>query len=291
MKYLNYLIFRSTVFLFRLLPFPIIYGLSNILAWLFFKVVRYRYTVINENINRVYPNLTERQKHELIHKIYKNLADITLEGIKGISMSKRQIMNRHKLINPTFLDEAYNIGTSVILVTGHYNNWEWGAFSPSYYLNHTIVGLYKPLTNEKINQYVINKRSKGGCVLADINQTKYYFDKYHNEPSVFLMAADQSPTKPELAIWLDFLGVKTPCLHGLEKYVTEYDLPVVFCSIYRKARGFYELELSWIKAPNEEQFPYGKVTIDYMKKLESIIQEKPENWLWSHRRWKHVKDD
>lgn len=288
MKYINYLFFRISAFLFYLLPFRVIYFLSDILAFIFSKVVRYRYQVINENINRVYPNILTNEKQELIRKIYKNLADITVEGLKGITMTKKQIMKRHKVLNPEVLDECYARESSVILVTGHYNNWEWGAFSPSYFIKHDIIGLYKPLTNHYINSYILKKRSKSGTILADINLTKNYFDEYANKQSLFLMAADQSPTKPELAIWMDFLGVNTPCLHGLEKYVSEYNLPVIYCEIERVKRGHYALNLKWLKDMDDEDLAYGEITKLYMRTLEEIILEKPENWLWSHRRWKHA---
>ena len=287
MKFINYLIFRLSSLIFQILPFRIIYFLSDFVAFLFARVVRYRYTVIKENIDRVYPETLTADKEHLIRKIYRNLADITVEGLKGISMTKKQIMFRHRVTNPQILDSCYERGKSVILVTGHYNNWEWGAFSANYFLKHDIIGLYKPLTNEHVNNYVLRKRSNGGTILADINETKKYFEEYVDKKVVFLMAGDQSPTKPELAIWTDFLGINTPCLHGLEKYAQEYNLPIIYCDVQRVKRGQYELELSWIKDLDSPVMEYGEITKKYMKKLEGIIQRKPENWLWSHRRWKH----
>ena len=264
------------------------YRISDFIGWTLRKVLRYRFSIVSENIQRVYPKINENEKDKLTKEIYRNLSDITLEGIKGLSMSEKQIKKRHFTKNPEILDLTYEKNKSVILVTGHYNNWEWGAFSPNYFLKHQIVAFYKPLTNPLINKFVVKKRANAGSTLADINQTSQFYKEYVNEKSVFLVAADQSPTKPELAIWIEFLGIETPCLHGLEKYLDKYDLPVVYCYIDRVSRGHYELTLEWIKDPSASFLGEGEVTKRYMKTLEKVIYKTPQNWLWTHRRWKHI---
>lgn len=289
MNYLNYLFFRFSVFLFGILPFFILYKISDLLAWVLRKVLRYRIQTVNENLERVYPALNPQKKARLVRDIYRNLADISVESIKGMSMSPQVLKKRHYCANPELLDQAFEQNKSVILTTGHYNNWEWGAFSPNYFLKHQIIGFYKPLTNPYINNYVIKKRGTSGTILADINETQVYYDKYHDQRAVFLVAGDQSPTKPHKAIWMEFLGQKTACLHGIEKYLEKYpDLAVIFCEIKRVKRGTYELELSWIKDINSPSKAYGEVTKTYMKRLEAVIEKSPANWLWTHRRWKHT---
>lgn len=286
MKYISFLFFRLMVFVFRLLPFKLLYMLSDIVAFIFHKILRYRYKVIKENLN--YVNVDFKKSQEvIIRETYRNLADITVESIKGLSMSNKAIKARHKWINPEILNDIYHKNQSVILVTGHFNNWEWGAFSPNFFLKHKVVGLYKPLTNQHINNYMLRKRATSGTILADINRTKYYFENYHDKKAIFLMAADQSPTKPDLAIWTEFLGINTPCLHGIEKYKKEYNLLVVFLDIQRVKRGYYELELHWIDEKNTIE-EYGKTTKLFMQELEKLIINNPESWLWTHRRWKHV---
>lgn len=291
MKYISYIIFKAFVQIFKYLPFQVIYRFSDLIAWLLNKVLRYRYKVINENLNLIKTGTFSFNNEEILKGFYKNLADITMESIKGLSMTADAIQQRHKWINPELLDEAFAQNKSVILVSGHYNNWEWAAFSPTYFLKHKIIGLYKPLTNQIMNNYILKKRATSGTILADINLTNDFFEEYWDKKSVFLMASDQSPTKPELAIWSDFLGVDTAFLHGLEKYVEKYNLPVVFCDIQRVKRGFYTLEMSWIKDLKQEKTEYGVVTEMFIRKLENVVKKEPRSWLWSHRRWKHKKSN
>jgi KDO2-lipid IV(A) lauroyltransferase len=99
------------------------------------------------------------------------------------------------------------------------------------------------------------------------------------------MAADQSPSKPDNAIWVNFMGQETAFLHGIEKHARQRNLPVLFVDIQRVKRGFYTLKMSFITKTPQNTEP-GEITSLYAKKLENIIKHKPENWLWSHRRWK-----
>jgi len=100
-----------------------------------------------------------------------------------------------------------------------------------------------------------------------------------------MMAADQSPSNHSKAIWVNFLGIETAFLHGPEKHAVLNDYPVFYIHVERVKRGFYTCELSLL-ADNPGILPEGEITRRYAAKVESIIREKPENWLWSHRRWK-----
>jgi len=138
MKFINYLFFRFMVFLFSLIPFTIFYRISDGIAYLLRVVVKYRLSTVNDNINRVYPEMSVSERHVFLRKVYLNLSDIMLEGFKGFSISEKEIKRRHKWLNGELLAEAYQENKSVILVAGHYANWEWGAFSPNFFLKHTV---------------------------------------------------------------------------------------------------------------------------------------------------------
>ena len=82
--------------------------------------------------------------------------------------------------------------------------------------------------------------------------------------------------------------METACIHGPEKYAKMYNYPIIFIDIQRVKRGFYEIELSTL-VENPIELTNGEITKLYMNKLEEVIRKNPENWLWSHRRWKHKR--
>jgi KDO2-lipid IV(A) lauroyltransferase len=219
--------------------------------------------------------------------VYKNLGDVFLEGIKAFTMTPRQVIRRHRVTNPEVLNQFYHSGRSVIGVTAHYCNWEWGSLSASLQTNFNTIAFYKRIDNSFIDRFVRSNRSKFGTTLVSIAETSKTFEENCGKPTAFLMAADQRTLRSRLhlAYNVNFLGIETPFLHGPEKYARAYNLPVVYIDVQRKSRGFYEIELS-VLSDNSNELTEGEITQRYASKLEQIIRNQPENWLWSHRRWK-----
>jgi len=229
--------------------------------------------------------MDEQEMQQLIKLVYQNLSDVLLEGIKAFTMSRRQFIKRHKVIIPDFLKAYYESGISIIGVTGHINNWEWGSISASYQVSHKILAFYKPLSNKWIDKLVLWSRIKSGTTLASITETSLTFERWKGTPTIFLMVADQSPASKDKAYWVDFLGRETAFLHGPEKHARNNDYPVMFTEIRRVKRGYYEVHLSLL-AEKPSALPDGEITRRYVAKLNSLIRSEPQNWLWSHRRWK-----
>lgn len=285
MQYLGYIFFRLAVFMASITPFWLLYQVSNVFAFFLHRILRYRLKVVRHNLKLTESAVTSRKNLE--RDIYRNISDIILESFKGFSIRRSEMKRRHRVMNPEILDDLYNKNISAIITTGHYNNWEWGAFSPNFFVNHKVVALYKPLTNKRINKFILKRRAKYGTVLSSIDDTSKIYKEYSEKTSIFLMAADQSPTKPEMAIWVPFLNQPTPCPHGLERYSSRHDLPIVYAHVKRMKRGYYEIDLSWLKK-EDEKLKYAEATNRYMTKLDQIIRKQPASWLWTHRKWKHI---
>ena len=265
------------------LPFRLLYGFSDFIRFILKDVVSYRKKVIENNLRLCFPEKNEKEIQKLTSKFYKNLSDVMVEGLKAFTMSEKQLMKRHKILNPELVDKY--AGQNIIAAPGHYGNWEWGSLAPALQLDFNFVAFYTPLSNPYLDKLIRKNRSRTGTKLASTRQTSSTFESLDNSGTIFIMAADQSPSKPENAIWVDFLGRKTAFLWGIEKHARNRNLPVVFGDIQRVKRGFYTLELSLITDDPGSLKP-GEITAAYAQKLENVIIQKPENWLWSHKRWK-----
>lgn len=278
-------LFYLFVIVIGFLPFRLLFIFSDFLAFLLMRVFKYRKVVIQENLRRSYPDLGEEEIRRLVKKFYLNLSDITLEGIKAFTMSKKQVVARYKVLNPEILYPYLEAGQGVICTTGHYGNWEWGALSPPLQLPFKFIAFYKPLKNLRFDRFVRKNRSRFGTYLSPIRETTKSFDDNRGLPVIYLMAADQSPSNRQAAYWVNFLGRDTAFLHGPEKHARTNNYPVFFVSIHRVKRGFYELELTLL-VEDPSKLANGEITRLYAEKLESIIGKDPSNWLWSHKRWK-----
>ena len=278
-------IFLFFVFLIGLLPFPLLYLLSDFGQFFLRSIMGYRKKVILSNLRSAFPDLSPEDLNRIVVQVYKNLADVLAEGIKGFSMLPATVKKRHYILNPEVIEPLLEQGKSVIAMPAHFNNWEWGSMSPGLFTKHPIIAFYKPLSNPYINRFMKWSRAKFGTTLASIFETYAIFEQNANIPSAYIMAADQSPSKPDKAYWIPFLGRETAFLHGPEKYARMYNFPVVYVDVQRVKRGYYTLFVSMI-ADDPASLPEGEITRRYALKLEDAIRRTPGNWLWSHKRWK-----
>ena len=270
-----------------LLPYPLLYLLSDIIFLIMYRVIGYRKEVVITNLTNSFPNKSKQELKKIMSDFYRHLCDIIMESVKGFTISEKQLRERLIIKNPEFSNYFADKGQSIIFVGGHYNNWEICAQAFAMYSSHKCIGIYKPLSNAFINNKIYTSRSKYGMHLISMKQTKKSFEE-GNEAKAIVFGSDQNPANPKRAHWLQFLNQDTSVLFGVEKYAKEYNWPVVFVSISKVKRGYYEVEYSLITDKTTEQ-PHGKITEDFTKRLEQDIINQPEYWLWSHKRWKHKR--
>ena len=280
-------LFVTTVLIIGLLPVPLLYGLSSFFRFIIFRLIRYRTDLVKKNLTSSFPDKTADEIKRLMLLFYNNLADNIIEGIWAFTISKKQIHKRYRILNPEVLKPFSDSGKSLIGVTGHYSNWEWGSLSASIETDFNVIAFYKPMSNKYIDKFARWSRSRFGTTLASIMETSSSFEKWKDSKTLFLMAADQGmPAKfSNKAYWIKFLNHNIPFLHGMEKHARLNNLPVVYIDVQRVKRGWYTVELS-VLTTKPLELEKGILTELYARKLESVILKRPENWLWSHNRFK-----
>lgn len=278
-------IFLFFIFLIGILPFPLLYLLSDFGQWFLRSVMKYRKKVIVGNLRGVFPGMDEKELGQILRRVYKNLADVIAEGIKGFSLQPSTIKKRHFILNPEVIEPYMQQGRSIIALPAHINNFEWGSMSPPQFTKHPVIAFYKPLSNKYIDRFMKWSRARFGTTLASIYETYQVFERNAGTASVYIMAADQSPARPDKAIWLSFLGRKTAFLHGPEKYARMYNYPVFYVDVHRVKRGYYTVQ-AVLLTDDPVSLAENEITARYAARLEEAIRRDPGSWLWSHKRWK-----
>jgi len=290
MQYVGYLFFRVLCALMYIIPFWLIYLKADFLYYLMFYVVRYRKKVVYNNLRNSFPQKTEVEINLIAKKFYRHLCDLTLESIKGFGMTKKQLLQRYRFINPELLDNYFHSKQNFILAGAHYNNWEWPSQASGLQIPFNMVALYKPLSNKYIDDYIKRTRKQFGMALVPINETRNALTRKYEKPTIFVFIADQNPSNKKKAVWVQFLNRKTACLHGLGYYATNFKLPIVFAKARKIKRGYYTLEFSnLIIEPHKSTVE--EVVTRYMNEVEKQILDIPQYWLWSHKRWKYKFED
>ena len=269
------------------LPHSVLIFFSNI-GMFILDITSYRKSIIQSNLNNSFPNKSTQEKRRISKQFYKHFAQFLTEIIKMFYISKNSIRKRVQFKNKALIQYYYSEKKDVILVLGHYGNWEWGLLATSLVSDHEMVGIYKPLSSSFWNQQIKKLRSKFGATLVSMKESVRYLLKQSNKPRLIGMIGDQIPTKNEIDYWTTFLNQETAVFSGTEKLAKKLNCPVVFVHIDKIKNGYYEMSFELI-TENPQVHPEGEITNLHTQKLEEKIKERPELWLWSHRRWKHSR--
>ena len=283
-------ILSAIIYLLSLLPFWALYILSDILCFILYHIVKYRRKIVEENIANSFPDKSQKERKGLERKFYPFLGDLIVENIKMRTMSASQSKKRLKLLNPEIPLGYLANNQSVILVSSHYANWEWGIHSLSIMTDKPSLIIYKPLSDKTFGEIYNKMRSRFGATMVPMKQTLRKIIEYKNRVHTSVFLADQTPSRSETNYFIPFLNQETLVFKGIERIAVKTNYPVIYCHIDRVKRGYYNARFTTLI---EEPANYAKneITKIHTQFLERIIQEKPELWLWSHKRWKHKPHD
>lgn len=285
---LAYFQVRFLTFLTRLLPWWILPLKASALAFILFHLVRYRRKVVFANLAKALPE--EINTHSRIAwSCYLNLAAVTLETFKGYSSSIETIRKHCIIENPEVVQGLVDQGCSVLIAANHYGNFEFAALTIPGHINVPTIGIWKPFKNVRISQFIHRNRVKGGMTLIPQNGAIKELVKIQSEgPHVSFFLADQSPSNEEKAHWVDFLGIDTAFIPGVEVVARKLDIPVVYAAMRRTRPGYYQITYHLLTdGPND--LPEQEITRRYAALIEKDIRTAPGDWLWTHKRWKKTR--
>jgi KDO2-lipid IV(A) lauroyltransferase len=279
------LLYYLIVYPLSLLPLRVIYLFTDVIYLIFTYVFPYREKVIRKNLYKSFPQASRNQRKKIRQAFYKHFTDLLAESIKNISISERQLKKRFKVSNYKIINELYKKKKSVLLVSGHYNNWEWMITAQNILFKHQAIGVGMPLSNTFWNKKLNQRRARFGMEIIDATQVKQTLSRNTEKPTATLLLSDQAPPSSEKAFWMSFLNQQTPILFGCEQLAHEFNQAVVFFVINKRKRGYYKIDLHLI-TDNPQEMNWGEITKKHAQLLERKINQKPEFWLWSHNRWK-----
>ena len=264
--------------------------LSEIIFFVVYHLVRYRRRVTRTNLAHAYPDKSEQQRHEIEVAYYHHICDLLVEGLYNLYARPQAIMHRYHFANRQLVNRYYEQGQSVILMSAHYNNWEYMITSLNFQLMHHGVGVGKPLNDKLVANYVTRRRGRFGTEIVDhtnVRQTMEYYQQHH-VPIAYMMLSDQSPSDVHKSFWTIFMHQETPFLYGAEHFARKYNMPVFYYEVTKTSRGRYEVRFTPI-CDNPNEVPQYTITSRYIRLLEKTINAAPQYWLWSHRRWKRTR--
>jgi len=264
------------------LPIPFLYSLSSILSIVLINF--YRIKTVEINLKKSFPNLSNNTLNKIKSNFYKNFCDVLIETIKSNSISKKELSKRVKFENFDVINDHVTKNERVIVLTSHQCNWEWLLLSSQDKLKSDLHVIYKSLSNRSFDKILYESRSRFGSKLIESKNSIMFLKKKLKKVKVLAMVADQSPNINNRKVWYNMLNQKTAFYQSVN-FIPKFTNSIVyFASMKRESRGSYSVKFDLISKP-----PYNKKTeilSDYVQKIESLIKKRPDEWLWSHKRWK-----
>lgn len=287
MQFIGYLFFLFFSRLISLTPFSLLYQFSNLIAWLFNKVFKYRRSVILKNLAFAFPGKSISSLEALLPEIYRNFTDILLESFKSSFISTQKVLDRYQLLSTPEFESEENVKNGIVVYSSHFGNWEWATIALQPRLPFKLIGLIKPLTNKYINDFIARSRSKTGTGLVSIYESKSAIYANYDKPTAIVYIADQNPGNKEKAHKVNFFGKETYALHGGAEYAFSHpEKAIWFFKINRVSRGNYTVTPVKLANPNHSIESGTAISQLYFNELEKQISENPTDWLWTHKRWK-----
>lgn len=288
---MSYRLFNLLIKSIAILPFRLLYLLSDFLYLILYYIVGYRRKVVRKNLAESFPEKSPHELKIIEKKFYRFFADNLLETCKMSKMSAEEFSKRMKFTNIEEINSILRSGKSIGIYLGHYGNWEWISSIPIHLEKNIVPAqIYHKLSNEAADRIMLENREAHGSVSVDMHHTARFITELVRKKEVCIIGfiADQSPRKRELKYFLPFLNHRTPVMVGSEKIIKHFGFDAWYGKTKRVKRGFYEVEFIHLH-DNPDSLPDFEMTDIYFKLLEDTIKEQPELYLWSHRRFKFAE--
>ena len=281
---ITFILFYPIIWLISILPFPLLYLFSDFIYVLLYYIIGYRKKVVRSNLALAFPEKSKADLLQIEKKHYKHLADIFMEMIKTFTISKKTLAKHYTYKNLEIFDQLQE--QSIIIVGGHYNNWEWVVQLPQF-IKHKGYAAYAKIENPYFERVIKKSREQfGSYFIKTYNFIKVFeANKANNVISVTGLLSDQSPVYHKTKFWTKFMGVCVPTHVGAELLAKKSNQAYAFINVTKVKRGYYEVAFELItKTPND--YPDFELTKIFISKLEAQIRKKPEYYFWTHKRWK-----
>ncbi|MGL6126353.1 lipid A biosynthesis acyltransferase [Chryseobacterium artocarpi] len=269
------------------LPLRVLYIFSDVIFFLNYYLVGYRKKVITQNLKNSFPDKSEEEIRKIRKKFYRNFSDYLVETIKSFSISETEARVRMQHINQDLFHEAKEEGKNIILLAGHVFNWEWINALARIIPQAHCHPVYRKVNSDFWENQMKKVRNRFGNEALEANGVILnIFRSKNNGDSAYMFVADQTPHFAHVTYGLEFMNQRTPAFVGYDKLTSKMDLIFIYCEMKKVKRGYYQVNYHRIY-PDGEKFTENEVVRKFHKLLENTLHKHPDNYLWSHRKWKY----
>ena len=270
-----------------LLPMPLLYGISDFAYFIIYRLMGYRTEIVRSNLQHAFPSKDSAEIEAIMRRFYRSFCDQWIETVKLLSIS-RTALDRRMQGNWDVLKSVAAEGRNAYMLIGHTFNWEWANAAVAMHAPQLYACVYLPLSSAAFDRLMLRIRTRTGAVMISMKGLVAGFKQLQKGQYALSLAADQNPAVVEVADWIPFMHRDAPFFRGPDQMPRRAKAAVLLASIVKVKRGYYKLTLDPI-TNDASQMEQGEVLRKYVANIERQLEAQPENYLWSHRRWKHKR--
>jgi KDO2-lipid IV(A) lauroyltransferase len=270
------------------LPIRARVSLGIFLGFILRKLSKQREKITEENLKNAFPEKSSDEINLIVRKSYHNLGIVLAEVPAMKYMTEQDFRKCIEFENIELVQEVYGRGKGLILLSGHFGNWEYVAYTAGLYSKIPILIVVKPQKNKLADKILNNYRTKANNQVVSMFSAARGIIKAISEKKVIALIVDQSAS-PDKDIFVDFFGRPATTYEAPAALALKFDVPIIIGLGVRQSNGTYKVRVDEIKHDDLENTPDGirKLTERHVKYLEDHIRKNPDHWAWQHKRWKY----
>ena len=279
------------------LPLWLLYGFAGLIYLLLAHVVRYRRRVVLDNLRHAFPEKTAAEIQRISRQFYWHFAQVIVEILKMASISAPELSRRLRFANPELLGGYLAQHRQVLVLGSHMGNWEWILGSSAQVFPGRMTGVYKLLNNKFFEYFTLRLRTRLGAGAVPMAGTLRHLARHRGQGQEISLLIDQAAGADDRPYWTSFLNREAGFYTSTERLAGQFDCAVLYVGIRRLRRGYYEAR--FVQLPQGEEITRGAHSPDeaqqlpateaFVRQLEADIRAYPDQYLWTHRRWKHKR--
>ncbi len=291
LDYLVYIAVRVVVAILQAIPLSMAGSVADVLGWLVYQVNRRHRRVADENLRLAFPGVhDEAERDRMVRAVYRHFCLVLIE----IMLLPRKIRIHNWLRyfdvigeNKPIL-EALLSRRPLLLVTGHFGNWEIGGYTLAL-VGFPLYAVARDLDNPYLDAYLRKFRESTGQKILNKNGDAERMQEILANGGVIATLGDQDAG--QRGLFVDFFGRPASSHKAIALLMLEYQVPLAVVGLRRVGEPLrYHLVVGDLIQPEEyadQPDAIRRVTERYTKAFESIVRQAPEQYFWLHRRWKH----
>jgi len=299
-----YYIVRGIMNMLGSLPLGFHLAMGRFVAWLMCSVLGYRRDTIMTNISRSFPDKKYDDLVQIRKGFYSSLGNIIGEAIWFGAGSYERVRKQGivRILNPEVLQVMLAASPSVIVLNGHFGNWELSGGITAYdYVSderdvipeNAYCVIHKALSSRFWEEIfhanrisAVRDKEHFEGYIESMQIVRYIFT-HKSEKKVYNFINDQSPYSSSTAnVDLEFMHQKTRTMTAAASIAHKLGFAVIYSGMKRVAPGKYTLEYVPV-CEDASKVEVSEITRKYYALLQKDIEDQPDNYLWSHKRWKH----